>query len=102
MKKGYKVALLIAVALVILAVLKPSKDSFNGFVKERYEKINSSDSWKDIAKKSAINLGKSALNAQSQLTVKYESKIFFALAERYKMDYEEKYLGILGFWVKIK
>ena len=100
MKKGYKVALLIAVALVILAVLKPSKDNFKGFVKERYETIESGDSWNNIAKKSVINIGKSTINAHTQLTIEYEDKIFFALASRQIIDSKEEYLGVLGIWFK--
>ena len=81
MKKRIKLAFIVAGILLSLAVLKPSEDNFSRFVNKKFEKIESNDSWKSKAKKSARNLSKSVLNAQSQLTVEYEDKIFFALID---------------------
>ena len=101
MKKGLKLALIIAVTLVLLAVLKPSKENFNGYVKETYEKIDTDDTIENMAKSAIRNAGKAALNMQGQLTTNYNDRIFFATGSAMKMDKTIEYLGIFGFWIKI-
>jgi hypothetical protein len=102
MKKGIKLILGLALILIVLAVSKPSEESFNKYTKEKYESVETSNSLEEIANKAMTNIKNASLNVQSSLTANYEDKIFFALASRDQMNVKESYLGILGFWVKIK
>jgi len=100
MKKGIKLIVALLVLLVVLAVLKPSEDNFRNHIYEKYN-TEQSDDIAGAAENTLKNLGKAARNFQSQFTVEYHDKIFFALASTYKGSDEISYLGIAGFWVKI-
>lgn len=94
MKKTLKFIIIIAGILLVLAVTKPTRENFKTDIKESYESKNTDDSV-------GLQAIGALLNLKSQLTVKYEDRIFFATASTVVMRTNHKYVGLLGFWIPI-
>ena len=90
MKKGI---ITILGLLVLLAITKPSEDSFNNYIQSELNSKKNDDVLTKIAK--------GITKIQSDLTADYYDKIFYCISETTMGNEKHYFLGICGFWFEI-
>ncbi len=88
-----KIIIIILILLVFASITKPSEDSFNNYIKTEFKSNKNDDGLTRIVK------GVSKL--QSNLTTRYNDKIFYSITETSIGNEKHKFIGIFGFWFKI-
>ncbi|MCK9167449.1 MAG: hypothetical protein EOL88_12575 [Bacteroidia bacterium] len=99
MKRSIKLAIAFAGILVIMAITKPSEESFNSFLDKKYSiEENSTQNDLEILLNKAI---KSGVNVQAQTYKTYSNHTLYAEVITQEILDEERYIGIFGFWIQI-
>ena len=89
-----KIVIVILILLVFTSVTKPSEDSFDNYISSEFKSKKEDDGLTKIVK--GFN------KIQSNLTTKYDDKIFYSITETTIGNEKQKFLGICGFWFEIQ
>ncbi len=92
MKKIAIILILVLLIFVTASITKPSENNFENYLKQSFVQ-NKSD---DLFTKGV----KSLVKIQSNWSIKYEDRIFFAKASTKVVNEKIEFIGIFGFWIQ--
>ncbi len=99
MRNITKLALGLAVVLIIMAVTKPDEKSFERYLEKKYD-VETTEDDNDV--EVLLNkVLKSGVNMQANVTKIYVDKTFYADVTTKEMLEEERYIGIFGLWINV-